>query len=379
MKKSRVLDGLFRRNKQVLGNDNLVAQPKVDWGLLGTVIILTLFGLLMVYDASQFEAFRDFGNKYYYIGKQLQWVVPGIVALIVFGLIDYHYWQKFALPALLLSVLLLLLVFVPGLGVSAYGAHRWLGIAGFTVQPVEFIKLTSIVFLAALFQQKIQTRPFLLLAAVVNVIVGLFQKDLGSAIIFNIITFSIYFGAGAPLKYILGLAVAGVAGIAGFIIIAPYRVSRVLAFLDPFYDPQKSSYQISQVLIALGSGGWFGLGIGQSRQKFSYIPEVTTDSIFSIVGEELGFAGSLMLICLFVYLIRRCFSIAMSAPDNFGKLLGLGLTVWLGSQATVNLAAMVSLMPLTGVPLPFISYGGSALLTDLVAVGILLNISRFRS
>ncbi len=380
MRYNKGTGNFFRRNKSMVKvGSSSSRDSKWDWGLLGAAVLLTLFGLLMVYDSSQFEAFRDFGDKYYYIKKQISWVMPGIAALLAAGMIDYHYWKRVSLPLLLFSVLMLLLVFIPHFGVSAYGAHRWLSILGFTVQPAEIIKLTSVIFLAALLEQKVKAKQFLLLVLVVSIIVGLLQKDLGSAIIFNIIAFSIYFGAGAPLRYIAGLAILGAVGAFGFVIAAPYRVRRILAFLDPFYDPQGYSYHISQVLIALGSGGWFGLGVGQSRQKFAYIPEVTTDSIFAIIGEEFGFVGSLVLILMFVYLLKKCFAIAMNAPDSFGKLLGLGLTVWLASQAAINLAAMVALMPLTGVPLPFISYGGSALLANLFAVGILLNISRFQS
>ncbi|MFH0937010.1 MAG: putative lipid II flippase FtsW [Candidatus Daviesbacteria bacterium] len=347
-----------------------------DLILLGTVVFLSLFGLLMVYDASQFEAFQSFGDKYYYIKQQSISFILGMLLLGFCSLFNYHYLQKLAVPILVVSLVLLLFVFIPGLGISAYGAHRWLKVLGFTIQPTEILKLATVVFLATLFQKKVKSLPFFLLLGLISIIVGILQRDLGSAIVCSLIAFSIYFIAGAPLTYFFGILATGVVAVIGLIMAAPYRIRRVLAFLDPFADPQGYSYHISQVLIALGSGGLLGVGIGQSRQKFAYIPEVTTDSIFSIVGEELGFVGSLVLISLFAVLVIRGLKIAQSSTDVFGKLLAAGLTLWLGIQAAVNIAAMVSLVPLTGVPLPFISYGGSALVANLVAVGLLLNISK---
>lgn len=349
---------------------------KGDLLTLGVVILLTLFGLLMVYDASQFEAFREYGNKYYFFRSQLVWVALGFLSLSFFSFFDYHRLAKIALPLFVFSFFLLLIVFVPGLGISAGGAHRWLRIFGFTIQPAEIIKLAAVIFLAVSFKTRVKSLMFLILLGAIGLIIGLLQKDLGSAVVFSMVAFGIYFLANAPLVHFIGLFLAGGVGFVVFTLIAPYRKQRVMAFLDPFADPQGFSYHISQVLIALGSGGWLGLGVGQSRQKYSFIPEVTTDSIFSVVGEEFGFLGSLVLISLIGFLVWRGFKIAEKATDNFGMLLASGITLWIGVQAVVNLASMVSLTPLTGVPLPFISYGGSALLANLTAVGILINISR---
>lgn len=348
----------------------------IDYTLLILVLVFSLFGLLMVYDASQFEAFKGFGDKYYFIKQQVIWFVLGILSLVFFSFFDYHFLKKIAVPLFFLSIILLVLVFVPGLGVSAGGAHRWLKIAFLTIQPAEVIKLSGIIFFAALFERKINSFSFVAFLSIIVTIIGVFQKDLGTAIIFSIIAFAMYFLAGAPLKYLISCLAFGLIGFIGFISTSGYRRQRVLAFLDPFTDPQGFSYHISQVLIALGSGGIFGLGVGQSRQKFAYIPEVTTDSIFSIIGEEFGFLGGFILIMLLAFFIQRGFRIASKADDKFGWFLASGITVWIAAQAILNLAAMVSLVPLTGVPLPFISYGGSALLANLTAVGILLNISR---
>lgn len=363
-------------NSHHLKKQKTTGGKKIDLWLFFTIIALCLFGLLMVFDASSFEAFNDFGDKLYLIRQQLISAAIGSVLLTFFTFFDYHRLEKYVFPLLIISIFLLLLVFVPGFGVLAGGAHRWLKFSFFTIQPAEIIKLTSIIYLASIFQQKVDTKKFIILLSIVAVIIGIFQKDLGTAIVYSLIAFSIYFVAGAPVSHFIGLLIAGIIGGIGFIAMAPYRVNRVLAFIDPFSDPQGYTYHIAQVLIAIGSGGLLGLGIGQSRQKFSYIPEVSTDSIFSVIGEEFGLAGCLFLITLVYILISRSFRIAQYAPDRFGKLLATGIAIWLGAQTVVNLSAMVSLLPLTGVPLPFISYGGSALIANLVAVGIILNISR---
>lgn len=347
-----------------------------DYPLFFTVVILAIMGLIMVYDSSVVQASQDFGDANYYIKQQIIWVVLGFIALAFFSIFDYRYLKKLAFPAFAVSFVLLLAVFIPGLGVAAGGAHRWLRLGFFTLQPAEIIKLTSIVYFAALFEKSKGTKPFLLAVVAVTLILGILQKDLGSTLVYFVTSALMYLLAGAPLKYFIITTPVVLTGFLGFIATSTYRRQRILAFLDPFSDPQGYSYHISQVLIALGSGNWFGLGLGQSRQKFDYIPEVTTDSIFSIVGEEFGFFGSVILILVFTFLIARGFSIAQNTSDKFGKILGYGLVLWLGIQAALNLAAMVALVPLTGIPLPFISYGGSALLANLVAIGILLNISK---
>lgn len=361
-------------NKQVQKAQNI--NHKLDLIFLVCVIFLSLFGLLMVYDASQFEAFQSFGDRYYFARQQSISFIVGFIALIFFSFFNYHNLKKVAKFFLFFSLFLLILVFIPNLGISAYGAHRWLSLGFITLQPAEIIKIATIIFLANFFSKQFKLAPFLLLIAIVVVIVGILQKDLGSVAVFVVIAFGMYFIAGAPLKHFLAVIVAVIMAIGGLILIAPYRIKRVLAFFDPFADSQGYTYHITQILIALGSGGLTGLGIGQSRQKFAYIPEVTTDSIFSIIGEEFGFLGSLITIILFGLLIYRGFKIAEKSPDNFGKFLAAGIIIWIGAQTVVNLSAMVSLMPLTGVPLPFISFGGSALLVNLVAAGILLNISK---
>ena len=358
-------------------NPSLHQQKKgFDLTLFFTVIILVIFGLIMVYDASVVQGLKDFGDSYYYIRQQLIWVSLGLASLLFFTHFDYRKFKQYSLPLVLGSFVLLIAVFIPGLGVSGGGAHRWLRIGGITVQPAEIIKLTGVIYLAAVFEKKVRFIPFLILVTSVSFMTAVLQKDLGSTIVFAATTTLIYFAAGAPIWHFL-LSIPAVLGVL-FVLISTssYRLNRISAFLDPFSDPQGSTYHISQVLIALGSGGLFGLGLGHSRQKYEYIPEVSTDSIFGIVGEELGFMGAAFLIGLFVLLILRGLKIAKDSSDNFGKILALGLTSWLGIQTVINISSMTAFLPLTGVPLPFISYGGSALVANLTAMGILLNISK---
>lgn len=364
---------------------HITSSGTIDYSLLITVIVLSIFGLVMVYDASVAHAYRDFGDKYLYLRQQLIWMVLGFILLFFFSFFHHQLLRKWAFPMFVVSFILILAVFIPGLGVSAGGAHRWIRIGAFSLQPAEIIKLTTVIYLAVLFEKlkfqnvysfKEKLYPFFGVVFLVSFIIGILQRDLGSTIVFFLLCLALFIAAGGPMKYFWALLPVSILGFLVFVLSSSYRKHRVLAFLDPFADPQGYSYHISQVLLALGSGGLFGMGIGQSRQKYEYIPEVTTDSIFAIVGEEFGFAGSILLIGLISYLVYRGFKIAENADNQFSKLLAFGITSWLGIQALINLAAMVSLVPLTGVPLPFISYGGSALLVNLVAVGILLNISR---
>lgn len=351
-------------------------RPAFDLPLLMVVLAMVIFGLLMVYDASVVQGLRDFKDSYYYIRQQLVWVGVGLISMLILAQFDFRRLKILALPLLLLSLVLLLAVLVPGLGVVGGGAHRWLKVGNITVQPAEIIKLTSVIFLASIFEKRVRILPFVILLILVTSVTAILQKDLGSSLVFVLTSAILYFVAGGPIWHFIVAFPLGVVSLLALIFTSGYRSKRILAFLDPFSDIQGFTYHISQVLIALGSGGLFGLGLGHSRQKFEYIPEVTTDSIFGVIGEELGFIGSIFLIALFVALILRGFKIASSSSDNFGKILAVGLTSWLGIQAVINLSSMVALLPLTGVPLPFISYGGSALVANLTAVGILLNISK---
>lgn len=354
-------------------------ERKMDLPLFITTVLLAIFGLLMVYDASVVKGLNDFKDNLYYIRQQLIWMAIGVFSLVFFIRFDYRKFKILAVPLLVFSLFLLVAVFIPGFGVSGGGAHRWLRFGSITVQPAEIIKLTGVIYLAVLFEKRIKITPFLILVTGVTLITAVLQKDLGSSVVFVFTAFAVYFAAGGSIWHFILTIPVGILTAVLLVLTSGYRSKRVLAFLDPFSDPQGYTYHILQVLIALGSGGLFGLGLGHSRQKFTYIPEVHTDSIFAIIGEEMGFFGGIFVMALFAFILLRGFKIAQSSEDNFGKILSLGLTAWLGIQAIINLSSMTALLPLAGVPLPFISYGGSALVANLTAVGVLLNISKHRS
>jgi cell division protein FtsW len=350
----------------------------MDLGLLFGTLALVFVGVMIVYDASVVHSFRDYGDNYVYVRQQLIWVVLGVIGMIAASVFPYQNYKILGQWMFLVALVLLLAVLIPGLGVGAGGAHRWLDLGFVTIQPAEIIKLASVVYLAALFEKKTEIKPFVLLVGGVTFVIGVLQKDMGSAAVYFLTCFLLFIISGAKLKYIWYLLPGGLAAFLFLILTSPYRQRRMLGFLDPFSDPQGYTYHIGQVLIAIGSGGLFGLGLGQSKQKFEFIPEVSTDSIFAIVGEEFGFFGAVLMISLFAFLIYRGFVIAGGVNNRYGSLLAYGIVFWLAVQTLVNLGAMVSVIPLTGVPLPFVSYGGSALLSNMLAIGILLNISKNR-
>lgn len=351
---------------------------KIDLILLFSVAFLTLFGLLIIYDASSYISSRDFhGFKYHYILDQGIWALLGFIGLAIFSRFDYKKLYTLALPILISAVVLLMAVFIPGLSTPVLGARRWINLRFSVVQPAEFVKLSLAIYLSAWFSNKEKGRftAFLLLIALVLGLVML-EPDMGTAIIILSEALLLYFLSGGNILYVASLT--PVLAVVGWILIkvAPYRASRLETFFHPNDSIQTASYQMRQILIALGSGGIFGVGLGNSLQKYAYLPENVTDSIFAIIGEEFGLIGSIILIAIFIIIAWRGMYIAMSTKDSFGKLLAGGITAFLVSQMVVNLGAETAILPLTGVPLPFISYGGSALVVDLCSIGILLNIAR---
>lgn len=345
--------------------------------LITIVIAICVVGILMVYNSSVAIAIRDFSNQYYFVRSQLKWLSLGLAAAILGAMVDYHHWYKMSLPLILVTLVLLLAVFVPGIGVGASGARRWVNVGFFIIQPAELAKFSLIIYLSAWFCTKERRRLgafILLLAMVIGLVVA--EPDMGTSVIILLVSLVMYFFSGAPVWQFLMFIPAGFAGALGLSVASPYRYQRLLTFFHPESDPLGASYQIRQILLALGSGGLMGVGIGQSRQKYEYLPEANTDSIFAIIGEELGFIGATVVILLFLGMVWRGFRIARHAPDRFGMLLALGISSWIAVQTGINLAAMVALVPLTGVPLPFVSYGGSSLIVLLFGIGILCNISR---
>lgn len=353
---------------------------KIDHPLFLSVIALTLFGLFMIYDASSFIAFRDFNDKYSYIKDQSLWAALGLLGMIVFSYFDYRKFYLLSLPILISAVVMLVLVFIPGIGVYALGANRWINLGFTTLQPAEYVKLSLAIYLAAWFSSKEKERflAFILLVGFVFLLVML-QPDMGTASIILFEAIVLYFLSGARIKNFL--YITPVIFIVGFLLIkiAPYRAARLSAFLNTGGNLDNTSYHVKQILIALGSGGIFGVGVGNSLQKFAYLPENVTDSIFPIIAEELGFIGSSLLIGLYAFIIWRGLYIATNSKDIFGKLLAGGIISFIGIQVVINLGAMTASLPLTGVPLPFISYGGSALIIDMSAIGILLSIGKARN
>lgn len=348
-----------------------------DRWLVGIVLSLSLFGVLMVYDSSVAIAIRDFGNQYYYAGEQLKWLGIGVLAMVVLSRIDYHTWYSLALPALLGTMILLMAVFLPGFGIRALGAHRWLNFGVFVLQPAELAKLVLVMYLAAWFSAKEKRRfgAFLMLTGIIFGLVIL-EPDLGTGIVIVSSALIMYFLSGAPTRHFAILVPIVLIGITLLAVSSPYRFKRLTTYLNPESDPLGASYQIRQVLLSLGSGGLTGIGIGKSRQKYEYLPEANTDSIFAIIGEETGYMGALLVIGAFAGLVWRGFRVAARAPDVFGKLLAGGITSWIGVQSFLNIGANVAIIPLTGIPLPFISYGGSSFVILLAATGIMMNISR---
>lgn len=351
-------------------------KPYLFMKIFAVTVILLFFGLIMIYSASVAEALRDFGTKWYFVLLQLKWAAVGIVMMLIASRVPTKTWAALSPVLLLGGLFLLLLVVIPGIGTKVQGARRWLVLPFMTLQPSELIKLVEVIYLSSwLTKRKVSIAHFLALLGVIGGLIML-QPDMGTTIVVISIAMIMYFISGHPMKNILTVAVIGV--VAGILAIAfePYRLARLATFLNPTSDPLGSSYHVRQVILGLGSGGITGLGIGRSRQKYEYLPESTTDSIFAVVGEELGFIGAVILIGAFTYLISLLFKVATHARSEFAANLAGGIGGWIGSQVVLNLAAMVALTPLTGIPLPLVSYGGSALIMVLTGIGVALSVAR---
>ena len=339
------------------------------------IIGLTLFGLIMVGNASVVSSARVFGDKWHYLKLQSVWAAVGLAGFAVASLFPLKLLQRSAMIFFIVTLLLLCLVLVPGVGVSALGARRWLDLGFTSFQPSELAKLSLAVYLGVLFKSRPNFLKFIVPLSLLALLV-VAERDFGTTSIILGMGFLTYFGMGGRLlPLLISLPIAAAAAVA-LIVFSPYRMARVTTFLNPASDPQGDSYQVRQALIGIGSGGLFGVGLGQSRQKFNFLPEVTTDSIFAIVAEELGLVGASIVVMAFIYLSASGFRIARRSTDPFSRALAFSLTSWLSLQAFINLSALVALLPFTGIPLPFISYGGTSLVVTLVASGLLVNISR---
>ncbi len=351
--------------------------------LLVPAIVLTLVGVVEVFSASSVFAFTTYDNSFWFLERQALYAVVGVGAMILTARMRYAAWRRLAGPFVVVSVVLLLLALHPASGMSAYGASRWITLGPFTLQPSEFAKLGLIALAASILSRKGARlddwlHVALPLGPIVLVVVAivLLQRDLGTTIVIVGSILMMLFVAGVRMRYLAVTSLAAIAASAYLIAGTAYRRARFLTFFDPWKDPRSTGYQLIQGLIALGSGGWFGVGLGASRQKWAYLPNAHTDFIFAVLGEELGLIGELVVLVLFGVMIYAGIRIAVRAPDTFGRLLAAGITSWIGLQAIVNLGAVTGLLPITGVPLPFVSFGGSALIVTLAAVGVLISIAR---
>jgi cell division protein FtsW len=351
--------------------------------LIGATAALTALGLVMVLSASSVSSFAQYGSSFLFFKRQAVYAAVGAVAMLTTSRTRYAIWQRLALPLVGISLALLLLVLRPGAGTVAGGSARWIAFGPITIQPSELAKLAVIAFAATILtrkQDRIHRLMHLLLplAPVVGAVCILImaQPDMGTTLLIAASIMVVVFLAGARMRHLVAGTLAG-AGLGAYLIMhAGYRKERWLSFLHPLADRTSAGYQLVQSLIALGSGGWLGVGLGMSRQKWMYVPNAHTDFIFSILGEELGLVGELVVLGLFAALLYAGIRVAVRAPDTFGRLLAGGIVAWIGLQTLVNLGGVTGLLPITGVPLPLVSFGGSSLVVTLAGIGILVSIGR---
>ena len=352
-------------------------------GMLAIVVLLCVLGLVMVMSASSVVGLYQFGSSWYFVKRQGAWLLVGLVVLVITMRIDYRVWRRLATPVLVGSTVLLVLVLVPGVGREVYGSTRWLGYGPVQIQPSEFAKIGLILFAADLLARRadrirdlqITMKPVAIVTGAVAGLV-LLQPNLGTTMVIGAIVVAMLFVAGTPLLPLSGLTLGSGVVAFGLAVAAPYRRARVLAFRDPWSDPLDTGYQTIQSLVGIAQGGLAGVGLGASRSKWGFLPFAHTDFVFAIIAEEAGLIGAGLVVALFVALAWLGILTAMRAPDAFGMLLAAGITTWLCVQAFVNIGAVIGILPVTGVPLPFVSFGGSALLATMAATGILLNVAR---
>ncbi len=369
-------------------------ERKSDRTLAVIALSLTALGAIMVYSSTAVSSMATSGVDYSVLRRHMVTLAVGLVSLVVCSAVDYRIFQRIAVPLLAVSAVVLALVFVPGIGAKINGSRRWLRFGVFSFQPSELIKFALIVFLArylstppnsphrssvAALREKIEdpVRGVLVPLAVVGVFQGvlLLQPDFGSVVILGLLAVGMLYGSGARPRHLLALLPLAVLAV-GVLLREPYRMRRIIAFTNPWKYADREGYQLIQSLLSFGSGGWTGVGVGEGSQKLYFLPEPHTDFIFSMVGEELGFFGAVTVVALFAWFLVRGMRIARGAPDRFGEILAMGLTVGIALQAFLNCAVATGMAPTKGLPLPFISYGGSCMVVSLASVGVLMNISK---
>ena len=357
----------------------------MDYFFLTVVLVIFIIGLVALSSASTVVSYEKSGSNYSLFLRQVMYgAIPGLILMYLLSRINYHVWQKFAPLLVFIGIILLVLVLMPGIGFKTGNARRWINFGFFFFQPAEFLKLVTVFYLASWYDKRQRQAHdlyygFLPSLVIVGLIVGLIilQPDLGTMLVLAGIAAVMFFIGGVRIKYLFSAAAGGLLVFWLLIKAAPYRMHRFLAFFDPNADTKGVTYQIYQALIAIGSGGWWGVGIGQSRQKYNYLPEPMGDSIFAIMAEELGYIRIMIVLAIFLLFAYKGYKISRAAPDTFGKLVAAGITSWIVLQALINIGGIAKVIPLTGIPLPLISYGSSALVVTLAAIGVLLNISRF--
>jgi len=357
----------------------------MDHTLLMIMIALTLVGLVMVFSASAVVATNRFQDSGYFLKRQLAWMTFGLLLMHVSSRIDYIWWKRLWLPLLGLTVTLLAMVLIPSIGVAAKGARRWLSLGPLVIQPAEIAKLVAVIYLAAYLARKEERLtgfwsgivPALCVVGVLSGLV-LLEPDLGTVVVMGAVTIGMLFLGGARLSHLLSLGLCAVPTVLALALGRSYRRDRLMTFLDPWKDASDTGFQITQSFLAFGSGGLFGVGLGEGKQKLFFLPEAHTDFVLALVGEELGLVGTAVVILLFAIFVVRGFQISARARMPFGRFLGMGITLLIGTQALINACVVTGLLPTKGLTLPFVSYGGSSLVICMLGVGILLSISRDR-
>jgi cell division protein FtsW len=357
----------------------------VDRAVLAVAVVLSLVGLVMVFSASAVVAGNRFHDSVYFLKRQLAWLAFGFLLLQVVSRLDYRLWRRMTPLILVLTVLLLILVLIPSLGVLAKGARRWLRFGPVSIQPAEMVKLVVVLYLASYLARK-EGRveefvsgflPPLLVVGLLATLVIL-QPDLGTMVVIGLVALGLLFLGGARLMHLCGLALAALPAGAVLVWRSPYRLQRLMTFLDPWKDPTGAGFQVNQSFLAFGSGGLLGVGLGESKQKLFFLPEAHTDFVLALVGEELGLVGTSAIMVLYAILVLKGFQIASRAREPYGRYLALGVTLLIGVQVLINAGVVTGLLPTKGLTLPLVSYGGSSLMVNLVAIGILLSVSRDR-
>ncbi len=365
--------------------EQIVRRTHIDYVLLAVTAALVMIGIVMVYSSSGVMALERMGDEYYYLKKEVIFAAAGFLLMIVATKLPYVWWRRLVYPILGLAFIALILSFIPGLRAAAGGASRWIRLGPITFQPSEFAKLALVIFLAYSLEKKsgriksfgVGFLPHVAVAGLLIILV-LAQKDLGAAFMMSVIVMLMMFVAGVRVTYLAASAVAALPAIYFLVASVGYRRKRIMAFLDPWSDRYGSGFQIIQSLVSFNEGGIFGRGLGEGQQKLFYLPEAHTDFIFSVLGEELGLVGVLVVIILFAVFFWRAIVIGLRAPDLFSRYIAFGLAIFIGVQGLFNFCVVMGLLPTKGLVLPFISYGGSALTTFLIAVGVLLNISTYK-